>query len=536
MSYVPPKELRQLLAVLADGELSEEQECRLAEILRRDPQARTYYLDSIALWTSLHWEYAAAGSDEASEPVPPFRSRRRLPFLVVAAAGLGSLAAVLLLALPLFRPPPPPAVVSAPEQAEPIDVNVARLMQAPGAEWEKNGLTAQPGASLPAGWVHLRSGMAQIQFYSGATVILEGPADVQLISPQEAYCARGKLRATIPHQACGFTIGSPKLKLVDLGTEFGLRVDESAQTEVHVFQGKVKVYGAGSGQAEASQRELTAGHGLRVDESGMAHVIVPEPSAFPTAQQLAHLAEQESRRRYQAWLAASERLRQDPRLLLYYTFQTDRPWDRILPDRVKGRQTPLDGTIVGCEWTNGRWPGKQALEFKSPGDRVRIYVPGEYDAITLMAWVCLDSLENRYNGLLVTDSWGDGYLQWQIRQDQMLYMSMERRPGEHDQLASPPIMGPAHLGRWTHLAAVYNRPAGTAQHYVNGRAVSVHGLLYPHKVQFRFAAIGNWGAPKPGHPNRICNLNGRMDEFALFKQALEAQEIRDLYEIGKPNP
>ena len=44
---------------------------------------------------------------------------------------------------------------------------------------------------------HLKSGHAQIEFYSGARVILEGPAEFELISRTEAFCKRGKLRNVI---------------------------------------------------------------------------------------------------------------------------------------------------------------------------------------------------------------------------------------------------------------------------------------------------------------------------------------------------
>src|SRR5207245_1961013 len=79
----------------------------------------------------------------------------------------------------------------------------------------------------------------------GATVILEGPADFRLISADKAYCTRGKLRVTVPSQAQGFMVGSPTMDLIDRGTEFGMRVDPAAPTEVHVFQGKVELYEPG---------------------------------------------------------------------------------------------------------------------------------------------------------------------------------------------------------------------------------------------------------------------------------------------------
>src|SRR5262245_53604333 len=127
--YVPPEELLQLLAVLADGELTEQQERRLAEILRQDPQARTYYLDSVALWTSLQWEYTAAAEvGESGASAAPLRSRRAR-FLLMAAVGLGGFAAGLLLALLLFRQPSPQATGTTTDWAVSTDGYVAVLVQ-----------------------------------------------------------------------------------------------------------------------------------------------------------------------------------------------------------------------------------------------------------------------------------------------------------------------------------------------------------------------------------------------------------------------
>src|SRR5262249_33444665 len=160
-----------------------------------------------------------------------------------------------------------------------------------GAEWEETDRPTRPGAPLLPGRLKLKSGLAYVQFYSGATVILEGPADFRLVSPKEAYCARGRLRAHVPPEAQGFTIGSPKWDLVDVGTEFGLEVAENGQAEVHVFQGKVELYDAGSHRAAALRKELTAGRGLRVDGQGPGTPIAPDPATFLTVQDLAARSE-----------------------------------------------------------------------------------------------------------------------------------------------------------------------------------------------------------------------------------------------------
>src|SRR5207245_11785406 len=94
--------------------------------------------------------------------------------------------------------------------------------------------------------LRLKSGLAHVEFYPGAVGILQGPAEFKLVSRTEAYCTRGKLRATVPPQAQGFAIGAPKFDLVDRGTDFGMQVDANQEAEVQVFQGKVELYDSGA--------------------------------------------------------------------------------------------------------------------------------------------------------------------------------------------------------------------------------------------------------------------------------------------------
>ncbi len=54
------------------------------------------------------------------------------------------------------------------------------------------------GSALEPGWLRLESGLAQVVFYSGARVVIEGPAELQLVSPNEAVCPTGRLLAEVP--------------------------------------------------------------------------------------------------------------------------------------------------------------------------------------------------------------------------------------------------------------------------------------------------------------------------------------------------
>src|SRR5437763_8454369 len=194
----PASELEQLLSALVDGELSYLQQQHLTALLRDDPALQARYRDYLLLDALLRWE-----QPEAAAPAPPRaprRWRRRIGWFAALAAAV--LVAVVLWPRPAGVQPPLVA-------AEPTDNSVAVLLRAPGAVWGETEMSTRVGAPLRSGWLRLKSGFAHIEFYSGATVILEGPAELQLVSRSEAYCSRGKLRATVPQQAQGFTITTP---------------------------------------------------------------------------------------------------------------------------------------------------------------------------------------------------------------------------------------------------------------------------------------------------------------------------------------
>ena len=100
---------------------------------------------------------------------------------------------------------------------------VAMLARTVDARW--TGKTAPPrvGCALEPGMLRLQSGLAQVVFYSGARVVIEGPTELQLVSPGEAVCRAGRLLAEVPEPARGFRIKTAQLNLVDLGTAFGTR-------------------------------------------------------------------------------------------------------------------------------------------------------------------------------------------------------------------------------------------------------------------------------------------------------------------------
>jgi ferric-dicitrate binding protein FerR (iron transport regulator) len=548
-------ELRELLDALCEESISAEQLRRLEELVLTHPEAEAYYVQYMSLYADLGRHFATLpgaaaqslrerlGAVAMPEPSTPamaapdrIRMARRRRVLKWGALGLTGLAAGVLLALWLTHGPSKDS--STPEQAaERSDDTVAVLLQAPEAVWEESDFPTRPGTPLPPGRLYLKSGFAHIEFYSGATVILEGPADFHLISRSQAYCARGKVRVTVPPTAAGFTVGTPQIDLVDRGTEFGLQVGEGDKTDVHVFQGKVELHGPESGPAHAPlpHRELTTGHGVHLEGAGVESPIQADPGIFRTARYLAKRSEEQAHRRQQDWLAARNALRRDPALLVYYDFQTEETWSRTVPDVAGDGKQAHDGAIVGCSWAPGRWSGKQALEFKQVSDRVRLNVPGEFDALTLMAWVRVDALPNTFHSLLMTDGWVEAAPHWHISAEGKLELGVQgynNKGGVH--YYSPEVFTPDRLGEWAQLSVTYDRENGRIVHYVNGRPVSEEELRLDIPLRIGDAEIGNWtvGPRKHNHPIRY--FSGCIDEFLLFSRALGEQEIERLYNQGRP--
>ena len=553
-------ELRALLDALCEETITAEQMQRLEQWVLSDPEAEAFYVQYINLHADMigHFGALAGGTkkslrnrveaDSHAISAEPFSLHANIPSWFAFhpyrsrlwyAVGLGGLAAGLLFALVLWNKPWgthdrfPQPLAAAPE-AEVLDDSVAVLLQATGVQWENSDLPTAVGSPLPPGWLRLKAGLAHIEFYSGANVILEGPAEFQIISRMKAYCARGRLRATVPSQAQGFEIGSPKMNLIDRGTEFGLMVTADGPTELHVFQGKVEFDELNPVQAEASYTALTTGQGVRLDDSGQLSSIKLDAASFHTAQDLMVSSEAEVRRIHHDWKEFCTSLHRDHSLLVHFTFEEEDSWSRTLVNQVKPSEVQ-DGAIVGCSWTPGRWTGKQGLEFTQVSDRVRFYVPGEYNSLTLMAWVRVDSLANQFNSLMITDGWEEGEPHWHIGGKGTLELGVQgpaKKTNAHYEALE--VVTPERLGRWMHLAAVYNRESGYVAHFLNGRSIAHLPLKFDTALRIGEAEIGNWNLASHRNTSPVRNLHGCIDEFIIFARPLGEPEIEQIHKLGRP--
>src|SRR5207249_503041 len=98
---------------------------------------------------------------------------------------------------------------------------VARVTGAKDLGAANQSAALQPGASLRKGQrLDLSAGYVEVTFDSGARVVLEGGASVDINSAWEATLRQGKLKASVPPEAVGFRVSNTFVDIIDLGTEF----------------------------------------------------------------------------------------------------------------------------------------------------------------------------------------------------------------------------------------------------------------------------------------------------------------------------
>ncbi len=421
--------------------------------------------------------------------------------------------------------------------AEPVGVNesgVAVLTRVADLQ----GVTAnwRVGQTIPQGSMEWDAGYLQLEFYCGATVVVEGPAEIEILDESRVVCRLGRLRAHVPVPARGFAVLAPSFELVDLGTEFGLSVTSSGESEVHVFDGKVELYDAESNRSPATRRELSMGDALTVDRDGGSKAIAAQDADFVTPTRLSQMANTCQRVQLREWRAFRDWLKKDPRVVAYFPFERIDAEDRLLVGHgVNG--TAIDGAIVGCEWSAGRWRNKASLQFKRPGDRVRINVPGEFESLTYSTWLRVDGLDRQFNSLLLTDGFDKNKPHWQIRQDGSLVLGMLHGNEVVHGYKTDSIFNLFRLGQWVHLVTVCDGVRSCVTHYVNGELAKQERLIEPASglLSIGEATIGNWSQPTLRKRSMsVRNLNGCIDELIVFGEALDSQEVRHIYEVGRP--
>ena len=162
---------------------------------------------------------------------------------------------------------------------------------------------------------------------------------------------------------------------------------------------------------------------------------------------------------------------------------------------------------------------------------MRFSLPGEFATVTLLAWVRLDALpENVSATLMAANDLVPGVFRWTITANGGLRLAISKTDdpssSSWEAVNSPPVITRERLSEWVMLASVYD--GKTIQHFLNGRQVQNISAHVTMPLRVGVADLGNWRA------DGAERIQARMDQFALLKRAAMADEIRALYDAGRP--
>lgn len=306
MQKVPQNsEFYRRLFDLIDGEISDDDRKILEEAIRSDPQTLAAFVDFIGVTMGLRefsksykdlvcasewgrgkedtllWQILAEYEKQAPamevrrvETSPPQRIEPA-PAVSVRRINRASLLTAVLSFAALFF-----LIVYVSISPTQVPYETATLTDTINAQWiaprplETGQRLCTQGKPLT-----LRSGLACIAFDSGAKLTIEGPAEFSILTDDQIRLQYGKVYAAVPQNAIGFTVSTTNSKVIDLGTEFGVKADLDSETQVHVISGKTILISLSPNQPQ-KQYELCQGQAKAVTVSGEVHDIDLKSQAF----------------------------------------------------------------------------------------------------------------------------------------------------------------------------------------------------------------------------------------------------------------
>ena len=499
-------ELNELCSAAVDGVLTDAQRERLQEMLRASEEARQFYVRSMQLSASLYSYAAEMQSEPADAPnivrVPAWRWQ-------TAVWSLAATAAVLLAALWIFKTNDP--------RVDDPDVDfVARLTGGKDCQWI--GSTLATGDEVAAGQrLDLKSGVAELTFDSGAQLMVQGPAQVDVRSAWEAELRRGTLKANVPQEAVGFRVMNTAVDVVDLGTEFSITAGDDGAAEVFVLKGAVEVHprdGKGDRQAKGILREKQA---RRFAKAGPGDV---------------HNREEKFQQ-----LMRKVAINRLAKPLNYARWSFDEgQGSTAAVNSPNGSASPLNfaasrGSSTAPARPDG--PFGNALEFDGTfAARADLQPPLRRGIRTIAFWARIPVNDSNLDGATfaafgVQKPWGGA-----------LELGWNRAPGDgivgaaRFQAPMGYVVGgtPVRDGRWHHVALVLGSPNNAERPPVK---LYVDGRLEPFSGRHPIRRATELSKEEPvlwigGSPKSSERFRGTLDELIVADQPLTPQEIRHL--------
>ncbi|MCM8530466.1 MAG: FecR domain-containing protein [Lentisphaeraceae bacterium] len=322
----------------------------------------------------------------------------------------------------------------------------------------------------------------------------------------------GDLTADVKKQIKGMEmeIITKDSKALVLGTKFSIS-SETVKSNLQVHKGKVQFF-----NTTGSKDYVVGG------EFAMAK------SDAPVISQESFISDKRKEQeaiRYKRWSEYSKKIINDPDTLAYYDFEdiTKLQSHTLHNKALATKNLPLDGEVITTMPLSGRWHQKGSLYFSEYGyvnfQRHEAYnIPGP---ITVFAWAKVKKFDRPWQTII---SKGDGT--WRLARKKHLNSmefccnGLEPNPGF--------LFGKKEVndGKWHLMVGTYD--GAKMRLYVDGKLDverDAHGSIKQDNYPVNIGANSR-------HKGR--DFEGWIDEVGILKRAMTAEEIYEMYEIGKP--
>ncbi|MCC9606121.1 FecR domain-containing protein [Blastopirellula sp. JC732] len=541
------QELGELINALLDEGLSDEGRLRLEQLLRDDREAQQYYIEQCQLHSILAWEHGVLSAtlfDSQATPPPKQEATSgkslylwKLCALAATILFLATFAWNIYLATTPKTPAEPPQIATSQPMAPSIPWTERKTF---GAFSKSRGaqlsvpellLELRQGDLLRSGRYQLSEGFAEIVFNNNVEVLVESPAEFDIVSDMKLVMHRGRISTIVSPEGEGFKVETPSIELTDFGTEFAVEVSPDRTSEVHVFSGEVKV--TPKLAYEGMERlQLVTNQATRVRQmSG-----IPEGIDIDRDRFLRRLNE-----------TTQQDIGYEQRMLALKPaqfFQMAPTADGVTLADHGSRKS--DGILLkeGMDQPPFK-PGRvgSSLYLGGPGTlayaKVPHYQPSETGTISVCAWV---KAESRPHWAAIAKHWAIEF----DEQDQPSGLGGQFHFGLHEYGGGLEVQvrdqnknvvklreaEPLPLGQWQHVAFVvdgqqvrlYRNGAEVASAKCDGlatdgpEAMGIGAKLSPDCTQPDLRNPGYW--------------HGRIDELAIFDRALTPAELTELSEMA----
>jgi len=362
------------------------------------------------------------------------------------------------------------------------------------------------GTDLAAGQYELKQGLLHLRFDGGVMVYIEAPAKFDTLSDNRVLLHAGRLSANVPPEGIGFTVETPEAEVVDFGTVFSVDV-EDASSEVHVFDGLVRVQPRLGNHAVSEAIDVRTSQAVRVNDSS------PSPVGIALASNRFIRTFDEPKHRY------SREIKKLSPAAFYRMGIRDRGLAAEPPQYSgqvligPGKRPPhAKGVFAG---------GSLRVGVDSTGRGGRVDSPPQLNTgqLSLVVFAYLESPTP--GGTLATNLLGDeGNFAFALDQNGRPRATARTRDGDLRHVISDAVLP---LTTWLHL--VVTMDGQQLRIYQNGTVLASAACSTIANSDSETAWFGT-------DANGTGLWNGRIDELGLFDKALTDSQIANLYQAA----